>query len=54
MTASLSYSGASPEEVEHGITLVLVPCLYLLIEDIHQWMGLGELQVPEPDIMPVK
>ena len=24
------------------ITLILVPCLYLLINDIHQWMGNGE------------
>jgi multidrug efflux pump subunit AcrB len=34
------------------ITLVLVPCLYLLIDDIHQWMGHGELQAPAPDVMP--
>ena len=34
------------------ITLVLVPCLYLLIEDIKQWMGHGELQVPARDAMP--
>jgi multidrug efflux pump subunit AcrB len=26
------------------ITLILVPCLYLLINDIHQWMGHGEPQ----------
>ncbi len=26
------------------ITLVLVPCLYLLIEDIRQWVGHGKLQ----------
>jgi len=36
------------------ITLVLVPCLYLLIEDVHQLMGPGELRAPYPDIMPVK
>jgi multidrug efflux pump subunit AcrB len=36
------------------ITLILVPCLYLLIEDIHQWMGHGELQEPAPDAMPVQ
>ena len=27
-----------------GITLILVPCLYLLIEDIHQWMRHGQPQ----------
>jgi multidrug efflux pump subunit AcrB len=26
------------------ITLILVPCLYLLIDDIHQWVGHGEPQ----------
>jgi multidrug efflux pump subunit AcrB len=31
------------------ITLILVPCLYLMIEDIHQWMGHGELQEAELD-----
>jgi multidrug efflux pump subunit AcrB len=24
------------------ITLILVPCLYLLIDDIHQWVGHGQ------------
>ncbi len=26
------------------ITLILVPCLYLLIEDLHQWVGHGDPQ----------
>jgi len=31
------------------ITLILVPCLYLLIDDIHQWMGHGNPQAPTID-----
>jgi multidrug efflux pump subunit AcrB len=31
------------------ITLILVPCLYLLIEDFHQWMRSGKLQEAAPD-----
>lgn len=31
------------------ITLILVPCLYMMIEDIHQLMGHGKLQEEEPD-----
>jgi multidrug efflux pump subunit AcrB len=27
------------------ITLILVPCLYLLIDDIHQWAGHKSSQV---------
>ncbi len=34
------------------ITLILVPCLYLLIEDVHQWLGHGELQESTLDTMP--
>lgn len=34
------------------ITLILVPCLYLFIEDIHQWMGHGQLQASAHDAMP--
>jgi multidrug efflux pump subunit AcrB len=34
-----------------GITLILVPCLYLLIEDIHQWVGHGQPQETELDAM---
>jgi len=34
------------------ITLILVPCLYLLIDDIHQWVGHGESQKAELDAIP--
>ena len=34
------------------ITLILVPCLYLLIEDIHQWIRPGQLHEPEFDLIP--
>ena len=34
------------------ITLILVPCLYLLIEDIHQWVGWGRSQETIPDALP--
>jgi multidrug efflux pump subunit AcrB len=33
------------------ITLILVPCLYLLIEDVHQWLGHGKLQESTLDTM---
>lgn len=33
------------------ITLILVPCLYMMIEDIHQLMGHGKLQEEELDAM---
>jgi multidrug efflux pump subunit AcrB len=36
------------------ITLVLVPCLYLLIEDVHQWMGHGPVPESASDPMPVQ
>ena len=36
------------------ITLILVPCLYLLIDDIHQWVGHGEPQEATLDAMPSK
>ena len=34
------------------ITLILVPCLYLLLEDMHQWVGHGEPQSTGLDSMP--
>jgi multidrug efflux pump subunit AcrB len=36
------------------ITLILVPCLYLLIEDIKQWMGHGEHQEAALDAIILK
>jgi hypothetical protein len=33
------------------ITLILMPCLYLLIEDIHQWERPGQSYEPEFDII---
>ena len=36
------------------ITLILVPCLYLLIEDTHQWVGHGEPQETVIDALPTK
>ncbi|MDD4394184.1 MAG: efflux RND transporter permease subunit, partial [Desulfobacterales bacterium] len=37
-----------------GITLILVPCLYLLIEDIHHWVGHGEPKKTVIDAQPTK
>ncbi len=34
------------------ITLILVPCLYLLTDDIHQWVGLGHPDSAVPDALP--
>ena len=34
------------------ITLILVPCLYLLIEDMHQWVRHGQPQETALDAMP--
>jgi multidrug efflux pump subunit AcrB len=34
------------------ITLILVPCLYLIIEDAHQWVGYGKPQATTLDAMP--
>ncbi len=36
------------------ISLVLVPCLYMIIDDIHQWMGQGDVKVSASDGMPVQ
>lgn len=36
------------------ITLILVPCLYLLIEDAHQWVRPVQPQAAAPEAMPVK
>ncbi|MBW2605132.1 MAG: efflux RND transporter permease subunit [Deltaproteobacteria bacterium] len=36
------------------ITLILVPCLYLLVEDIHQWVGHRDPQEAVIDAMPSK
>ena len=34
------------------ITLILVPCLYLIVKDMHQWAGLEQRQETMPDAMP--
>ena len=36
------------------ITLILVPCLYLIIEDMHQWVRHGQTQEAAMDAMPSK